>query len=47
MTIHEYDNSYVPSHYVTAQGYDMSKEWIQSYVKEIMGEPEGIEVVLE
>lgn len=47
MTIHEYDNSYVSSHYVTAQGYDMSKEWIQSYVKEIMGEPEGIEVVLE
>lgn len=47
MTIHEYDNNYASNHYVTALGYDMSKEWIQNYVKEIVGEPEGIEVVLE
>lgn len=47
MTIHEYDNSYVSSHYATALGYDMSKEWIQNYVTEVMGESEGIEVVLE
>ena len=46
MTFQDYDNSYAPSHYCTALGYDMSKEWIQSYVEEIMSESKGVEVVL-
>ncbi len=47
MTIHDYNDDYIPSHYVASLGYDMSKAWIQNYVKEIMGSPEGIEVVVE
>lgn len=47
MTIHDYNDDYIPSHYVASLGYDMSKSWIQNYVKEIMGSPEGIEVVVE
>lgn len=47
MTIHDYNDDYVPTHYVASLGYDMSKAWIQNYVKEIMGSPEGIEVVVE
>ena len=47
MTIHDYNDDYIPSHYVASLGYDMSKTWIQNYVKEIMGSPEGIEVVVE
>lgn len=47
MTIHDYNDDYIPTHYVASLGYDMSKAWIQNYVKEIMGSPEGIEVVVE
>lgn len=47
MTIHDYNDDYIPTHYVASLGYDMSKSWIQNYVKEIMGSPEGIEVVVE
>lgn len=47
MTIHDYNDDYIPTHYVASLGYDMSKTWIQNYVKEIMGSPEGIEVVVE
>lgn len=47
MTIHDCNDDYIPSHYVASLGYDMSKAWIQNYVKEIMGSPEGIEVVVE
>lgn len=47
MTIHDYNDDYIPSHYVASLGYDMSKAWIKNYVKEIMGSPEGIEVVVE
>lgn len=47
MTIHDYNDDYIPSHYVASLGYDMSKAWIQNYVKEIMGSPEGIEVIVE
>lgn len=47
MTIHDYNDDYIPSHYVASLDYDMSKAWIQNYVKEIMGSPEGIEVVVE
>ena len=47
MTIHDYNDDYIPTHYVASLGYDMSKPWIQNYVKEIMGSPEGIEVVVE
>lgn len=47
MTIHDYNDAYIPSHYVASLGYDMSKAWIQNYVKEIMGSLEGIEVVVE
>ena len=45
-TIHEYTDDYVPDHYVTTQGYDMSKEWVIQYVQDVMGNPEGIEIVL-
>ena len=47
MTIHEYNNEYAQGHHITAMGYDMTKEWIQEYVQQVMQEPEGIEVVLE
>ncbi|SUO04234.1 poly-gamma-glutamate synthesis protein [Faecalicoccus pleomorphus] len=47
MMIHDYNDDYIPTHYVASLGYDMSKAWIQNYVKEIMGSPEGIEVVVE
>lgn len=47
MTIHDYSDDYIPTHYVASLGYDMSKAWIQNYVKGIMGSPEGIEVVVE
>lgn len=46
MTIHDYNDDYIPTHYVASLGYDMTKEWIQNYVKDIMGSPEGIEVVV-
>lgn len=47
MTIHEYNNDWAASHYTTAIGEDVSKEWVQQYVSEVMGTPEGIEIVLE
>ncbi len=47
MTIHEYNDDWAANHFVTAQGQDLSKAWVQQYVQSVMGTPEGIEIVLE
>jgi poly-gamma-glutamate synthesis protein (capsule biosynthesis protein) len=46
-TIHEYNDEMAATHSLTSQGMDMTKAWVQSYVRSVMGEPEGIEIVYE
>ena len=45
-TIEQWTDDLAASHYCTVtDGEDMTKEWIDDYVKSIMGDPDGIEVV--
>ena len=47
-TIHEYNNELAANHYIqTVEGQDMSREAVQAFVRQVMGEPQGIEVVYE
>lgn len=45
-TISEYTDDMAANQYVTSLGYDVSKAWIQSYVQNVLGQPDGIEIVL-
>lgn len=45
-TIHEYTQDMADTHFMTANGLNISKEWVQQYVQEVVGSPERIEVVL-
>lgn len=46
-TIHEYNDDMAANHYITAEGMDISKSWVQSFVDSVMRKPDGIEIVLE
>lgn len=46
-TISEYTDEMAASHYVTTvNGEDLSRAYVQNYVQQVMGQPEGIELVL-
>lgn len=46
-TISQWNDELVAGHYCTANGQDISKEAVADYVKEVVGDPEDIEVVLK
>lgn len=46
-TIHEYNDDLAANHFVSAQGMDISKAWVQQYVSSIIQGDERIQVVLE
>lgn len=46
-TISEYTNDMAAGQFVTAMGEDVTKEWVAAYVRNIVGSPEGIEIVYE
>lgn len=46
-TIREYTNDMAATHYMSAMGENITKEWVQQFVSAVMGSPENIEIVLE
>lgn len=45
-TITEYTDEMAKNQYLhVVYGYDLSKQWVSDYVRSIVGEPEGIEVI--
>lgn len=45
-SIEDYNDSIAATHNLSGE-YDLSKEWVQEFVKSVMQDPKGIEVVLE
>lgn len=46
-TIHEYNDDWAADHFITAKGMDMSKAWVQDYVRSIVSQNDVVQVVLE
>lgn len=46
-TISEYTDTMAEAQFVTANGEDVTKEWVAQYVRNIVGDPEGIEIAYE
>lgn len=46
-TIHEYNDELATNHFISANGMDISKDWVQQYVSSIITGDDRIQVVLE
>lgn len=46
-TIHEYNDDWAADHFITAKGLDISKAWVQEYVRSIIPGDDVVQVVLE